>query len=262
MVHEWHLQTIERLKEHFNSDPDNLALIITGSVAREEAGEDSDVDFVLVASDDAFRKRKLECCLTINADEFAVMPGRHADGYSVDLPYLLDAVERADERTRFEYVKAQIVFSHIPQLQQVLDRISAYPEHERLEKMKSFYSQLPLHFSFMELAEYSQNAYLLAETAVQLVLFGGRLLLAYNRLLYPNRKWFMRELERAPRKPAGIIDLANHLLRQPGINNARAFCDSIENFTTWPQPEEGAWQRIHADSVWNWQSGGGSLGER
>jgi hypothetical protein len=32
-----------------------------------------------------------------------------------------------------------------------------YEWHRRVIEKKSFYSQLPLHFSFMELAEYSQN---------------------------------------------------------------------------------------------------------
>lgn len=183
-------------------------------------------------------------------------------GYVLDWQYLLDAAERGDERTRFQFVKAHIVFSHVAELEQILARIATYPEDERMEKMKSFYSQLPLHVSFMELAEYSQNAYLLSETAVALVLFGGRLILAHNRMLYPGRKWFLREFERAPDKPDGIIHLATNLLRHPGIANAKAFCDSIIHYTDWPQPEEGTWQRIHEDGVWNWRDGKLSLAER
>src|SRR5437879_12830929 len=49
--------------------------------------------------------------------------------------------------------------------------------------MKSFVSQLPVHLAYLELGEYSGNAWLLAETAVELVLFGGRLILAHNRIL-------------------------------------------------------------------------------
>ena len=56
-------------------------------------------------------------------------------------------------------VDAKIVFSHITNLEGILARIATYPEDERIEKMKSFYSQLPLHFSFMELAEYSQSVW-------------------------------------------------------------------------------------------------------
>jgi hypothetical protein len=97
---------------------------------------------------------------------------------------------------------------------------------------------------------------------VALVLFGGRLILAHNRILYPGRKWFMREFEKASDKPEGIIDLATQLLRHPGISHAKAFCDSIVSYRDWPLPEEGTWQRIHEDNVWNWRNGRSSLAER
>lgn len=260
-MHEWHGQAIAKLKSHFEVDISFRALIVVGSVARDEAAEDSDLDFVLVATDEEYAKRQRVNNLFITADDLTDHKGGEVGGYIIDFQYLLEAVERGDERTRFQFVKAQIIFSRIENLPQVVTSIATYPEHERIEKMKSFYSQLPLHFSFMELAEYSQNAYLLSETAVALVLFGGRLILAHNRMLYPNRKWFMREFERAPQKPKGIIDLATQLLRQPGIANARAFCESIIHYTEWPQPEGGSWQRIHEDSVWNWRSGRLSLAE-
>jgi predicted nucleotidyltransferase len=254
-MHEWHKRAIEKLKRHFEANQSYLAVILVGSVAREEASEESDVDFVLVATDDEYATRAASRNLFYAAEEFTDATSQQASGYIVDLPYLMDAAERADERTRFQFVKAQTVFSRIARLQQLVARISTYPEKERPEKMKSFYSQLPLHFSFMELAEYSQNAYLLSETAVAMVLFGGRLILAHNRMLYPGRKWFMREFERAPDKPEGIIALATELLRHPGIAPAKAFYDRVTQYTDWPLPEEGTWQRIHEDSVWNWRYG-------
>ncbi|HEU4746734.1 MAG TPA: nucleotidyltransferase domain-containing protein [Anaerolineales bacterium] len=252
-MHEWHRRTIEKLKAHFEHDARFLALIVVGSVAREEAREDSDVDFVLVATDEEYSIREASRDLFYAANGFADDPAQQVGGYILDPGYLLDAAERGDERTRFQFVKARIIFSRLLELEGTVTRIAAYPENERIEKMKSFYSQLPLHSSFMELAEYSQNAYLLSETAVALVLFGGRLILAHNRMLYPGRKWFMREFEKAPDKPEGIIDLAAQLLRHPGIAPARAFYESIARYADWPQPEGGTWQRIHEDNVWNWR---------
>ncbi len=252
-MYEWQRRMVAKLKHHFEADARYLALILIGSVARREAREDSDVDFVLVATDDEYAVRAASKNLFYAASEFTDETSQQASGYIVDLPYLLDAAERADERTRFQFVRARILVSRISHLEQLVARIATYPEGERGEKMKSFYSQLPLHFSFMELAEYSQNAYLLYETAVALVLFGGRLILAHNRMLYPGRKWFMREFEAAPDKPEGIVALATELLHHPGIAPAKAFYDSITQYTDWPVPEEGTWQRIHEDSVWNWR---------
>jgi len=40
-----------------------------------------------------------------------------------------------------------------------------------------------------------------------IVLYGGRALLAYNEMLFPFHKWFLRVLAEAEHKPEGILDL-------------------------------------------------------
>lgn len=52
-MYEWHKQMIENLKHHFETDFRFLALVIVGSVARDDAREDSDLDFVLVARENS-----------------------------------------------------------------------------------------------------------------------------------------------------------------------------------------------------------------
>ena len=133
-MHELHRQTIEKLKEHLEADPRFLALIVVGSVARDEARADSDLDFVLVATDDEYASRQASRNLFYTADELTDHTAHQAGGYIIDLPYLMDAAERGDERTRFQFVQANIVFSHIPGLEQTVADIAAYPEHERFER--------------------------------------------------------------------------------------------------------------------------------
>ncbi len=251
---ESHRQTIERMAERLQADPGLLALIIIGSVARGEADAGSDIDCCVIATDEEYARRQAAHATGLSAGDLGADPGEHVGGSVANLQYLLDVAERGNEPSRFAFTRARIAFSRIPDLDRLLARIPVYPEQERTEKMESFYSQLPVHLSFIELGEYSDNPYLLAQCAVQMVLFGGRLILAHNRILYPNRKLFMREFARAPEKPEGIIEQADALLRRPGIANAYAFCDSIMGFRQWPQPAEGCWERFRRDSELNWWS--------
>ncbi|HEU5012607.1 MAG TPA: nucleotidyltransferase domain-containing protein [Roseiflexaceae bacterium] len=256
-----HERVIRRMTERFQDDPAVLALIIIGSVARGDARADSDVDCHLVVTDDAYEARRAAHQLSVNADDLCDYPHGHAGGRVVNLGYLQDAAARGPEPVRFAFVHATPAFARVPDLDQLLAAIPRYPEHERTEKMISFASQLPVHLSYLVLGEYSQNPYLLAQTAVELVLFGGRLILAHNRMLYPNRKWFMQEFERAPEKPHDIIPIARQLLQQPDIAVATTFCERILQFQPWPQPPEGAMERFQNDREMQWQHGGVPLAD-
>jgi hypothetical protein len=260
-VYPHHQRTIQRLAERLRADPATLALLVIGSVARGEARAGSDVDFYLVLADAAYLERRAADRLWVEADDLCDYPDGHAGGRVLDVGYLRDVAARGPEPARFAFVQATPVFTRLPNLDELLAPIARYPEHERTEKMISFASQLPVHLSYLQLGEYSRNPYLLAQTAVELVLFGGRLILAHNRMLYPNRKWFMRELDRAPDKPAGMVELARQLLVQPSIALAETFCEPILGFQPWPQPPEGALARFQNDREFNWRHGSVALAD-
>jgi hypothetical protein len=189
------------------------------------------------------------------------MPGGHVGGGIVELGFLVDAAERGPEPTRYAFTNARIVFARDERIAEVVRRIPVYQERERAEKMKSFVSQLPVHLSYLKLGEYSANAWLLAQTAVELVLFGGRLILAHNRILFPNRKQFMRALASASEKPDGIVDLAQGLMGAPSIARAKRFYDAVMDFRDWPVPTEGHWARFSLDRETNWRRGPTALAD-
>jgi hypothetical protein len=80
-------------------------------------------------------------------------------------------------------------------------------------------------------------------------------------MLYPNRKWFMRELERAPDKPDGMVELAGQMLVHPSIAVATAFCDLVLGFRPWPQPAGGALTRFQNDRELSWRQGSAPLAD-
>ena len=250
-MYDHHRQTIENLRACYEKEDDCLALIIIGSVARGEAGQSSDVDFYLVVNEQAY-----EDCLTrngecIDAHEYSVSPCTEANGYLISLPALKAMCDHGNEIDRWMFTSALVEFSKDVEIDQLVADLPHYPEKGRTRRMESYHSQMHYHISFFEFAFLSQTKYLIYETATKLILSIGRLILADNRMLYPNRKWFFRELRKAPDKPAGLCEAMEAFLDAPTIEAGHQLIAMVENYKTYPLPPEGMKARIAKESILN-----------
>jgi hypothetical protein len=250
-MYEHHRQTIENLKACYEKEADCLALIIIGSVARGEASQSSDVDFYLVVNEQTYEDciaRNGEC---IDAQEYSVPPCTEANGYLISKPALKVMRDNGNEIDRWMFTNALVVFSKDAEITRLVAEIPRYPEEGRVRRMESYHSQMHYHISFFEFAFLSQTKYLIYETATKLILSTGRLILADNRILYPNRKWFFRELRKAPDKPAGICEAMEAFLDAPTIEAGHQIITMVENYKAYPLPPEGMKARINQESILN-----------
>jgi hypothetical protein len=76
----------------------------------------------------------------------------------------------------------------------------------------------------------------MTQAVAHMTLYGGRLLLVYNRVLYPYHKWLMYELRHTEKKPANFIELMEQLLAQPSKEHAQAFCDCLRTSAALGKP--------------------------
>ena len=87
------------------------------------------------------------------------------------------------------------------------------------------------------------------------MLFGLRLILAYNNRLFPCHKWLISTIEDVPEKPADIVRKANQLLETPTEEYKETFVNSILKFTDWGIPQnqhELVCTRFIEDNEWWW----------
>lgn len=66
-----------------------------------------------------------------------------------------------------------------------------------------------------------------------MVLNGGRAILAYNELVFPYHKWFLRVLESAAHKPENLMPLIYRLLEERSPEAAADLVKAIDGFTDW-----------------------------
>jgi len=228
-----HKKAIEKLTESLKKDDRYLAVIITGSVAKGEERDDSDIDFILVVSDEEYEKRKRKNRIIFYDTQYCDYPGGYVDGKIINLQFLKTVAERGSEPARDAFRDAWIAFSKIPELEEILNKIPVYQKSEKAEKIQSFLAQFEIANWYIGEAERRNDKYLLIRAATDLVLFGGRLILAHNEIIYPFHKLFMNALKRAPEKPDNFIEIIDALLDEPSSKNAQVFYDAVKKFKKW-----------------------------
>jgi hypothetical protein len=261
LLYPHHQRAVDRLIDRFKDDPNYHTLIIGGSLVKGYGNENSDVDFVLVATDEEYARRLSERALTYYATDLCDYPGGYVDGKIVNVAFLEEVADRGSEPARAAFEKGIVAYSHLPQVDSLLKRITTYPEAGHVEKIRSFYAQLLAMQWYVGEAEKRENRYLMMHVVSDLVLFGGRLILAHNRMLYPYHKWFLRTLQDAPQQPEDLMIMIDRLLSEPNKASADRFCETILHFTAWEAPPEGWPARFMEDTEWAWRRGSAAVGD-
>jgi predicted nucleotidyltransferase len=249
-----HLKVVERLKELFQDDPRYLAMLVGGSLAKGWGSVNSDVDILLVVTEEEFARRVASDDLGYINTEICDYPDGYVDGKIINEAFLHEVAQRGSEPARAAFINVQIAFSHLPHLNELLKQIPVYQEHEREQKMRAFYCQIQAHRWFIGEAAKRQAVYLMAHATSEMVFYSARLILAYNHMLYPFHKWLMRAVEDAPEKPADFLTLAETLLREGTVANAEALWNCINNFRDW-QINDSWGVRFMQDTEWTWRNG-------
>jgi hypothetical protein len=251
-----HQRAIERLVERFSDDLRFPAVIVGGSVAKGIARDDSDVDAVFIASDEEWRRRRAGRDYFMYLPDLCDYPHGYVDAKVVDKQFLLDAADHGSEPARFAFRDAFVAYSRIPGLEEVVQRIPVYPEHERVAKLKAFYSHVVLYAQyFMPEAERWENEYLRWHAATNLVLFAGRLILAHNRILYASQKWLLKAVAEAPEKPAELLPLLERVIAQPSSAAAAAVWECLREFRDWGMTPEQIGGEYICIAEWGWREG-------
>ncbi len=254
-IRDHHQQTIGRLADAYRDDPRFLGVIIGGSIAKGYARDDSDVDFMIIATGEEFERRLAERDLFINRRDLADYDGGFVDGKIIDLAHLEQVAETGNEPSRAAFLGAFLAYSHIDGLDALLERIPVYPEAGHEERIKAFYSMAFIQHWLIHEAERHGNRYTTLRAASQLSLFAGRLVLAHNRTLFPYHKWLPRTLEAVPDKPEDFMTKFNALLEEPGGDRATALFECVRDYRDWGVSDLDAYTWFMTDVEWAWMSG-------
>ncbi len=258
---EHHERAIQRLKTAYASDPETLAIIVGGSVAKGWATPGSDVDFMAVMEEDALARCVAEERLMVHRTDLTDYEGGYAEGKMVDLAFLRLVAERGSEPARAAFLGAIVLFDRTGEVQPLVDRILVYPETGVEERIRRFHSQLMIWHWYIREAARRDDPTLMSRAVAEFSLFAMRLILAHNRRLYPYHKWALRAVEECPDKPAGVTEALVRLNRQPSPHEASAVSDQLHAWMPLEVDYREHCRHFLEDSEWNWISHPAPIGD-
>ena len=250
-----HEETIKNITEKLKKRDDVLGLLVAGSVAHGFESETSDVDIMILVSNEDYNTRLQSGDLTYFETESCTYKDGYVDGKYICTDFMKKVAEYGSEPARFAFDGSILVFSRIGGVQDLINQIIRYPVEKKHENIKRFRAQLEAWKWYCSEALKRSNEYLLNLAVSNLVLFGGRMLLAHNETLYPYHKWFMKVLEGTKNKPEDIMKLIENIYASKDGESVLAFYKGVTDFV--PFEAEGfKWPNQFAvDTELTWMNG-------
>lgn len=234
-------------------EPANLAVIITGSVARGTERADSDVDLYLVVTDEALAAAHRFERLMYTDTDHVDYEGGYLDIKVASVRYLDEAALHGDDPMRASFDGARIAWSRVEGLPERIASILAVPDAVWSDHMASFIAQSRLHGGyFLRQGHELHNLFLLHHAAVHLASAACRALLAANHVLFSGPKYLEKTVASLPDKPAGFEGAIARLLARPSPETADVVTSALEVFRDWPISQDRTLSRFVRDNELAW----------
>jgi len=229
-----HEESLKILKEYYQDNDDVLALILGGSVAKGEARPDSDLDGMVIITDQAYAKRKAEGQLVENISGKCTYHEGYFDIKYFNKGYLEAAAERGSDPTRNSFVKSKVIFSLDSDIEKIIERIQTYPINEKHERILLFHSILRYASGYFYWSGVRNNdQYMLDKCCFEIVYAGLRMLYVHNEVFFPSHLRLIEYANRLPHKPDDIINMAKAVNEKKDADSIEVFANTILNFTDW-----------------------------
>jgi predicted nucleotidyltransferase len=249
-----HMDAIKAATEKLRAQDDVLGVIVGGSVAYGYAIEDSDIDIMIVYSDEEYEKRLKTGDIVYFETDSTHYEGGFIDGKATSAGFIKKVAEYGSEPAKFAFKNAIVTFDRAGGLEELVSAASRYPVARKAENIEKFYSQFQTWRWYFYEALKRGNRYLIDVSVMNYVLYAGRLILVFNETLYPYHKWFLRELDGVKHKPDGLLLCINATIEQKKPEHVEKLYNLISEFTQWPN--EKPWSvRFMLDSELGWLSG-------
>lgn len=227
-----HIDSIEKLKEYFMPKEGMIAIVLDGSIVKGNERPDSDIDALIIVTEEKYKELAAQNRLAEVIADRCTYEGGYFDVKYKTKAILQASALHASEPTRNAYVKARVLYSSDEEIAPLVEKIAAYPEHEREAKLKCFNANLQLNRGYFLHCVPESNAYMRAHLAQEIVYSVYRLILLENRELFPCNRRLEETVLKCSKRPENILSLGATFLKEITPENCEKFVKAF-----WEQSE-------------------------
>lgn len=228
-----HETALENVRRYFEPLAAVEAVFLAGSIAHGYAIASSDVDILIVCTDDDYQSRKERGELLFYNEALAGCEGCYIDGKYVNRAVISLVAEKGNEPTRFAYKNLVPILCRDPEIHDLVQSAGRYPQEKQERNSRKFYSHMRAWMWFFHEAKKKDNLYLETRAVSEFVFYASRALLAANARLYPFHKWLLAELACCDLKPDRIIERFELLLKERRTELIEEICADVQELRDW-----------------------------
>jgi len=240
-MYKHHEESIQNLVAYFSNNQAVLAIVLGGSIAKGLEKFDSDIDAEVIVTDSYYNELVKEKRVSEGITGHCTYENGYFDVKYFTKNFLNVLAIRGSEPSRNAFVKSYCIFSRDKEIENIIPKIGIFQESEKKEKMDSFYSALALNYHYFW-HKSKDNLYLRVRCTSDIVLFGYRLLLQDNGVLFPCQRDLSDTVSKLQRSPVNIVLKGETLLKNMRDEDVTDFVESILNYIDYQPPKD--WSEV------------------
>lgn len=253
---EHHDRALAAYIDEVRDDPEVLAVILVGSLARRSEREGSDVDIYLVVTEERFARETHAGRFAWTARHGLDYPGSYIDVKLASPSYLRTAVERGDDPTRASFAGARVVYTDDEDLGDLVAKIAALPDAAWEERVRSHVAQARLYGGyFLAQGAGRGDDFLVRHAAVHLALAAARAAFAAAHVLMPGPKYVTGLIHSIP-TPDGFVSAWERAVGDPGIETGTELLRRLMDWLGQGITPDEALSTFIRDNELTWLRGG------
>lgn len=258
-----HKKAVERYLEKIRKREGALAVIVSGSLAKESERANSDIDVYVVIEDLVYQEIEQKHAFCSCDHDICDYEGGYIDAKFISLTFLRKAAIYGSEPTRASFLGSEVIYAKEPEIEKIVKQIPVFPEEGWEERCRSFYAQTRVWGNYMYPdAVKKDNIFLKTRAVNEITLFAARYVLCLNKLLFPGYKSLFKMARRCQKTPKHFVAHSEELLREHDLNKVKQYMQMMKSFATVGKVDfcaEGAVSIFIKDSEWNWLDGKPSI---